>query len=100
MSGEKKGLYRNLLESINDILPRIPLVTVMLDVRCDSEDVHLRSEMRCEEMVTELYFWCFTQKHPPTHANSLADFKSDHSLTQGQTHKKKTFKFNVNVTAR
>lgn len=71
MSGEKKGLYRNLLESINDILPRIPLVTVMLDVRCDSEDVHLRSEMRCEEMVIELYFFYFHTK-TPTHTRKLS----------------------------
>lgn len=48
MRGEKNGIYRNLLESINDILPRIPLVTVMLPVCHDSEDVHLKSEMRSE----------------------------------------------------
>jgi len=48
--GRKKVIYRNLLESINDIVPRIPLVTVMRVGR-RAEDVHLRGEMRCEETV-------------------------------------------------
>lgn len=37
--GGKNGIYRNLLESINDIVPRTPLVTLMLPVCCDYKDV-------------------------------------------------------------
>lgn len=40
--GRKNGIYRNLLESINDTLPRIPLVTVMPRVCRDSRHVRLR----------------------------------------------------------
>ena len=38
MRGGGDTIYRNLLESINDIVPRIPLVTLMLPV-CDSKGV-------------------------------------------------------------
>lgn len=44
--GEKNVIYRNLLESINDILPRIPLITVMLCVWWKSEEVKW-DVMRC-----------------------------------------------------
>lgn len=40
--GRKNGIYRNLLESINDTLPRIPLVTVMPRVCRDCRHVRLR----------------------------------------------------------
>lgn len=73
--GEKNGIYRNLLESINDMLPRIPLVTVMLHVCCDSENVHLRSEMRCEEMVKVLYFISFHTQTPTCTRQTLSDFR-------------------------
>lgn len=63
-------IYRNLLESINDILPRIPLVTVMQLVCRDSKDVHLRSEMRCEEMVKVLDLISF---HTQTLSQNLKD---------------------------
>lgn len=56
-------IYRNLLESINDIVPRIPLVTVMQHVSRDCEDVHLRGEMRCEEIV-------FSHKHLSSPTNT------------------------------
>lgn len=49
--GEKNGIYRNLLQSINDMLPGTSLVTVRLLVHCDFENIHLGSETRCEEMV-------------------------------------------------
>lgn len=51
--GRKKVIYRKLLESIDDILPGIPLVTV-LHVCRHSKDVHLRGEMRREETVQAL----------------------------------------------
>lgn len=85
---EKKNLiYRNLLESINDILPRIPLVTVMLLVCRDSKDFHLRSEMRCEEMVKVLDLISF-------HAQTL---RSDRSFIRDKNNRKHMF--NLNVTA-
>lgn len=40
--GRKNGIYRNLLESINDTPPRIPLVTVMPRVCRDCRHVRLR----------------------------------------------------------
>lgn len=46
MRGGKNGIYRNLLESINDIVPKIPLVTLMLPVCCDSKGVK-RDVKRC-----------------------------------------------------
>lgn len=63
----KNVIYRNLLESISDIPPRILLVTLMLHVSWNSEEVHFRSEMNCDEMVEMLYYvYCFhttPQKH-------------------------------------
>lgn len=68
--GEKNGIYRNPLESINDILPRIPLVTVMLPVCPDSEDVPLRSEMKCEKIVKKYCITFLCVYEPATHSLS------------------------------
>ena len=92
MRGKKNGIYRNLLESINDILPRIPLVTVMLRVCRDCEDVHLRSEMRREEMVKVLYFISFLTH---THTKSHTFLKGQIISCQGQTHRKRKLSLNV-----
>lgn len=76
--GRKNGIYRNLLESINDTLPRVPLVTVMPRVCRDSRHVRLRkwNEMWGDIKCTVLNFFSHadnrhTVSQRPTHGKTL-----------------------------